>query len=111
MNWEEFIKIWQESEPHPKPIFFRLYYNDQGQPLSYSMEDMPGNYIDIDALTYQRSDFNVRVVDGKLVDIPKRTTVIKLKPVGTGTPCDHTDVTVVVNSNEPNIKWDKTYEN
>lgn len=110
MNWEEFVKIWQDSAPNPQPVFFRLYYNEQGHPLSYSMEDLPGNYIDIDAVTYQHSDFNVRVVDGKLIKVSKQQPIAKLRPQDIGTPCHPWDVTVVVDSTEPNIKWNNTYE-
>ena len=51
MTPEEFWSILHDI-PEPKPIFWRLYYNDAGEPVCYSMEDQPGNYIDIDPETF-----------------------------------------------------------
>jgi hypothetical protein len=96
--------------PEPQSIVFRLYHDEQGRILFYSMEDLPGIYIDIDAETFARSRTNMRVKDGKLVEIAQ-TTSAKLIPGDTGTPCDPTDVSIVVSEQQPNTKWSKrTYE-
>ena len=96
--------------PSPKPIFFRLYHDDQGIPLFYSMEDVPGTYIEIDAETFALRPTNVRVRDGRLVEIAW-TTSIKLTPGDAGTPCHPDNVCVVVSEQQPNTKWSKrTYE-
>ena len=102
---ENFWKAWAEPVPEPVPVFFRLYYDDQGRPLSYSMEHLPGNYIDIDAATYQLGSRNVRVVDSKLVHITPKKTVAKLVPSNTGTPCLPDNISIVVDQQQPNIKW------
>ena len=102
---ENFWLALTEPVPEPAPIFFRLYYNERGEPVSYSMEDMPGNYIEIDAETYQRSRSNVRVVDGKLVPVVYKRPVSKLKPSTAGTSCSIENVSVVVAENQPHIKW------
>ena len=94
--------------PDPAPVFFRLYYNDDGTPLMYSMEDHPGKYIEIDAETFAIRSFNVRVVDQKLVHIQPRTLVHKLKPADGGTACDPRDVCVIVDQKQPNTKWKVT---
>jgi hypothetical protein len=95
--------------PDPKPVFFRLYYNNAGVPLFYSMEDVPGTYIEIDADTYARSSMRVRVLDGKIVQI-FCAPVYKLIPEHTGTRCNPKDVSVI-SSKENDIKWTKkTYE-
>ena len=102
---ENFWLALAEPVPEPVPIFFRLYYNERGEPVSYSMEDLPGNYIEIDAETYQRSRFNVQVVDGKLVHIIPKKFTSKLKPGNTGTTCAPDNVSVVVAQDQPHIKW------
>jgi hypothetical protein len=104
MNEEEFWSILQ-AIPEPKQIFYRLYYNDAGSPIIYSMEDLPGNYIDVDQSTYVLTPFNVKVIDGKLVYIKPVVTVKKLQPSITGTACDPQDVCIVVDTDQPHVKW------
>jgi hypothetical protein len=95
--------------PEPKPVFFRLYYDSKGVPLFYSMEDLPGTYIEIDADTYARSSMRVRVRDGKIVEISCRPAH-KLTPGDEGTGCHPQDVSVITNSADA-VKWiKKTYE-
>ena len=109
MTDEEFWKILADV-PATEVLHYRLYHDAHGVPLFYSMEDVPGTYIDIDAETFARSHTNMRVRDGKLIEIA-RTTSTKLIPGDTGTPCDPTDVSMVVSEQQPNIKWSKrTYE-
>ena len=105
MNEEEFWKILQ-SMPNPTPLFYKLYYNDDGSPIIYSMEELPGNYIEVDQETYVLAPFNVRVVDDKLVYIKPVITIKKLQPTGpNGTACDPRDVCVVVDPTQPYTKW------
>ena len=107
MTPEEFIAIWQNIEP-PKPIFYRLYYDDQGRPLCYTMEDLPGKYIDVDQETYIIAPGNVRVVNEKLIKINPPIIVRKLKPSTTGTSCDPNNVCIIVDDSNPHIKWKLT---
>lgn len=111
MNWDEFVKIYQ-SAPEPQPVFYRLYYDAQGVPLFYSMEDVPGTYIEIDQATFARGATNIRIRDGKIVELTWHTTS-RLEPTdGIGTPCHPQDVSVVVSTNQPHQCWSKqTYEN
>ena len=107
---EEFWNILHDS-PEPKPIFYRLYYNDDGTPICYTMEDLPGKYIDISLETYRVSLPNVRVVNEQLVVIKPATTIKKLHPSDRGTPCDPRDVCIVVDESQEHIKWNiKNYE-
>ena len=109
MTPEEFWSI-LHSMPEPSPVFYRLYYNDQGQPLFYSMEDQPGTYIEIDQATFARSATNVRVRDGQLVEVTWSTTT-KLIPGNCGTSCHPDNVAVVVAEDQPHTRWSKrTYE-
>ena len=109
MTPEEFWAI-LHAPVEVKPIFYRLYYNDDGTPVCYSMEDLPGNYIEIDAETYHRTPANVRIVNGKLKEIKLAGLVKKLVPGDCGTACDPRDICIVTDS-QSNTKWSiKTYE-
>lgn len=102
------MKRWP-GYPNPAPIFYRLYHDQHGRLLFYSMEDVPGTYIDIDRETFVRSPTNVRVVNGQLVETRWRISS-KLVPSAQGTACDPRDITVVVDR-DPYIRWSrKTYE-
>jgi len=103
MTPEEFWDI-LHTMPEPQPVFYRLYYNDAGQPVCYSMEDLPGNYIDIDAETFGLVPANVRVVDNKLKYITTRTSD-KLVPGTSGTLCHPQNVAVIVEQN--GTPWSK----
>lgn len=108
MTPEEFFSIWAQSTPANTTNFYRLYYNDHGEPLFYSMEDLPGNYIDIDQKTYTQAPRNVVVKDGKIIQLSNACSR-KLVPNDRGTPCDVRDVCVV--TLESTVKWSmKTYE-
>jgi hypothetical protein len=104
MNEEDFWSILQ-AMPEPKQVFYRLYYDDTGFPIIYSMEDLPGNYIEVDQSTYVLTPFNVKVSDGKLVYIKPVITVKKLQPGMDGTACDPRDICVVVDADQPHTKW------
>ena len=75
----------------------------------YTMEELDGNYIEIDRAMYLLAPMDARVVDGKLVYDPKQPHMAKLKPSEkSGTPCHPSSVCVVVDIGEPHIKWQKT---
>lgn len=109
MTPEELIKLFQDA-PEPAQPFFRLYHDDQGNPLFYSMEAVPGTYIEIDQETFACGSMNVRVRDGKLVEVTWATTT-KLVPGNSGSPCHPDNVAVIVAEDQPHIRWSKkTYE-
>ena len=108
MNWDELVAI-HAALPEPLPVFYRLYYDNNGIPLFYSMEDLPGNYIELTQEQYAQGKSNIRVRDGKIVELTW-TTSAKLVPGTTGTACDPRDVAVVTQK-EPATYWSKrTYE-
>ena len=104
MTEEEFWLI-LHATPQTKQVFYRLYYNKDGSPIIYSMEDLLGNYIEVDQSTYVLASFNVKVIDGKLVYINPTITVKKLQPSNNGTTCDPRDVCIVVDTDQPHTKW------
>lgn len=86
------------------PIFFRAYYDETGLVKSYTMEDIPGNYIEVTSETFHLAP-PARVVNGKLVVINPTSLVTKLYPGDQGTPCDPGDVCIVVDKSHPHTKW------
>lgn len=110
MDAEEFWTI-LHAMPESDPVFWRLYHNEQGEPLIYSMENLPGTYIDVDPETFAINDMNVRVYDGKLIKIKPKTIIKKLEPSDTGTACYPSNVAIIVDETEPHQRWKiKTYE-
>ena len=102
---QNFRLAWAEPIAEPAVVFFRLYYDEDGLPISYSMEDLPGNYIDIDADTYRLSSPRVRVINGKLIHITPKKTVTKLVPGSVGTSCLPDNVSIIVDEQQPHTKW------
>ena len=105
MNDQEFLDFWQTIEwPKEKTVYYRLYYDDSGQPLFYSHEDQPGKYIDVTPEQFALQDLQVSVVDGVLK--PRaRPLPPKLIPSNWGTPCHINDVAVVVDPGELHQRW------
>lgn len=101
---DNFWAAWALPTVESAPVFYRLYHDDRGYPLFYSMENLPGNYIEIDQETYAQSSSKVRVVNGKLTKNTLSATA-KLKPSDTGTACHPSDVCIVVSNDQSHIKW------
>ena len=105
MNEQEFLDFWKAIEwPEVKPVYYRLYYDDLGQPLFYSHDDQPGKYIDVTPEQFALGDMQVRVVDGVLKS-RARPLPPKLVPSDWGTPCQPNDVAVVVSAQETHQQW------
>jgi hypothetical protein len=91
---ENFWAAWAIPATPPILPFYRLYHDEQGYLLFYSMEDVPGNYIEIDQETFAASSPRVKVIDGQLYHI-KTSRVLKLVPADQGQACDPRDVAVI----------------
>jgi hypothetical protein len=55
----EYLLMLFQALPEPAPVFYRLYHDDEGKPLFYSMADVPGTYIDIDRDTFVKNSMHV----------------------------------------------------
>lgn len=92
---------------------FRLYYDETGLVTCYTAQDLPGNYIVIDAMTFAEARHDVKVIDGKLVRFNEIMSISKLVPSITGVRCAVEDVCIIVDDDYQGetITWDvKTYE-
>lgn len=106
--WEEVQQL-LKTTAQPVDPKFKLYYDERGKPIVYTMEDLKGNYIEVDQETYLIASMNVRVQDNKLVKIDSVQSFNKLIPSSQGTPCHPNNVAVVVSKDQPHILW-STYD-
>lgn len=107
MNEQEFLEFWNNYKwTDVKPVYYRLYHSDSGEPLFYSHEDLPGKYIDVTPEQFALQDRAVKVVDKKLVR-QRTARMTKLVPSDSGTLCHTQDVTVVVVDDQPGQYWKK----
>lgn len=104
MDQQQFWDILRDM-PLPHPVSYRLYHDDLGMPLLYTMENLTGNYIEVDAETFALRSFNVRVKNNKLIKIVQ-TQSTKLVPGPIGTLCHPNNVAVVMSSGT-GIQWSK----
>jgi hypothetical protein len=105
MTEEEFWAIWQAGATTPAPeLEYRLYYDENGFPLFYSTDDIPGMFIKIDQETFLNGPKHIKVIDGKIVEA-EITWLKKIIPSSQGTSCHPQDVCVVVDSDQPHTNW------
>jgi hypothetical protein len=87
----------------PKPSY-RLYHDDMGRPLFYTMQEEAGTYIEIDEEIFHKQPKHVRVREGLLIELVTQE-IRKLTPNDIGVACDPRDICVIVDSAEPHTKW------
>ena len=106
-NFTEALKL--VDPPKKVEIFFRLYYDKvTGEPITYSMEDLDGDYIEITKEEFALTDFNIVVKDGKI----KKKNMIsigKLAPSTSGYAVHKEDIAIIDPTS--NVYWsNKTYD-
>lgn len=102
--------FWQAILNHnwsaePVKVEFRLYYDEEGNVLSYSMEDVPGTYIVIDRGTFEACRFDVKVRNGKIIKVNQPKSW-KLVPAEEGAYACHQDnINIIVSNSSANKKY------
>lgn len=94
-------------------VEFRLYYDDNGDYICYTCEDLEGNYIVVDSQTYAEGRPDVKVINGELIKPSNRVNIVKLVIGDEGTTCSEEDITIIVDDRYvgPVLKWkEKLYE-
>ena len=104
MTPEEFFATLRDM-PVPVPPTYRLYHDDRGQVLFYTMEDLPGLWVAVDVVAYAQARHDVKVIDGRIVELPRQPLINKLRPSDRGICCDPRDICLVVNENQPHVRW------
>ena len=90
---EEYVIVWEAPEL-VKPEF-RLYYDTRGSVLFYTCENLDGDYIVIDALTFAEARPDIKVVDGRIVRTGSSTISSRLHLDTEGTLCEAEDVSII----------------
>lgn len=104
-NNEIFLEFWQNYQwPIESILRFRLYYDEQGAPISYTHEDQAGTYITVTPEQFALADMRVRVRDAQLIPVP-RPSPPKLIPGDRGIPCHPSDVCVIQDLDQPVTFW------
>lgn len=98
----ETIVLWEPSTLE-KPEF-RLYYDEEGNVLTYTTEKLPGNFIVIDKMTFAEARPDVKVFEGLLIRKSNLTVVSKLVPNIEGISCSIDDISILDNSSNT-INW------
>ena len=102
---KNFLEAWHEIMSAPSPeLQYRLYYDAHGEPVEYTTDDRPGDYIVIDQETYSLRSHRVRIIDGKVVRLRDADRML-LRPDSQGQACHPSDVSIVISEHQDNIKW------
>ena len=93
---------------------FRLYYNSDGTVNQYSMEELDGDWIAIDAPTFHAARYDVRVAKGKIVPLNSHV-ISKYYQVATASDTtvatDPYDILLLVDRTQQHILWDYRSDN
>jgi hypothetical protein len=82
---EELHKILQARPVLPKKEHeFRVYYDSDGNVITYTTEDLPGNYLVITKEQFNLARHDAKIRNGKLILVHLATGVIKLYRKDTG---------------------------
>jgi hypothetical protein len=99
------IQAMQQRMPLPAPPQYRLYYDDLGRPITYTTEDLPGNYVVLTVDEYAFASPHVRVKNGKLITVSRRPAEKLISVSDHGQRCHPCDVTVIVSESMPARLW------
>lgn len=91
---------------------YRVYYNADGGIITYTTEELPGNYIVITREQWAEARPDARIIDGKLVYTHIKRHVFKLDRVAGGKyRAARWDVNILSDDNDEIFEWDmKAYD-
>jgi hypothetical protein len=101
---DEIVSILVGSKNHTTEIFYRLYHDINGYPLFYSMEDLPGSYIEITQEQFAQANSHVRVINGRLIEKMFRPPKL-VKVQSNGQPCNLYNVSIISDLSQPHQQW------
>lgn len=86
-----------------KPVF-KLYYDENGNVITYTMDELHGEYIVITPEQFAEARSDVIVKNGEIVYTHKQTHIFKLEKSTGGTKCSKYDVSIIEESPDA-IQW------
>lgn len=84
---------------------FRLYYDDNGKVITYTCDDLPGNYLVITKEQYHECRHDVIVKKGKIIPVHLYNSSYKLVKSNTGVYCSKYDINIIVSEQEDGVFW------
>lgn len=88
-----------------KPIERRLYYDEAGNVITYTCEDLPGDYIIVTPEQFAEARPDVKVRDGQLIYTHKLSHISKMAQSTTGVATSDWDVNILVDRQAPEKKF------
>jgi hypothetical protein len=98
---QELLEILQGLTVLPlPPLVYKLYYDDNGKVITYSTEDLPGQYIEITKEQYAEARHDVIVKAGKIIFTHMRSHVFKLEKSSSGIKCSKYDISIISDTDD-----------
>ena len=108
---EELLELFESLVVEPKAIEFRAYHDADGKILTYTTENLPGQYIVITSEQYAQARHDAKVIDDKLVFTHIRSHVSKLAKNKTdGVRTSKYDVSVISEDDDSTYYTIRAYE-
>jgi hypothetical protein len=96
------------SNKNPTKLEFRLYYDGEGNPVTYTSEDLSGDYLVVDQDTYAQGRYDIRIINREIVPLNDFTIYNKMVPADSGTACNPNNALLI--EPESTVFWNtKTY--
>jgi hypothetical protein len=108
---DDLLAILPQEQPTKKISEHRLYYDADGVPLHYTMEESEGQYIVVDSDTFAQCRFDIRVIKGKIIslyDLNNKPKMLRRtsNDSNTATTTHIEDMTLITDKDSPHIFWD-----
>lgn len=110
MNDRELADLFNNiiANNQPAELEFRLYYDAEGNPITYASEELPGDYLVVDKETYAQGRYDIRIIDGEIVPLRDFVYYNKMIPSVSGTAC-HLDNALLIEAASTAFWSKKTY--
>jgi hypothetical protein len=110
MNDRELAELFNSiiANNQPAELEFRLYYDAEGNPVTYACEELTGDYLVVDKDTYAQGRYDIRIIDGEIVPLHDFVYYSKMIPSESGTAC-HSDNALIIESGSTAFWSTKTY--